>query len=83
MEKTKVTHSSQRVRYLGYDIFVSRSKDTKRSKNGTLRRAWYGTVNLRMPHENGSPNFRNTKPSSLRMTSMAKSSGEPCRGVLL
>lgn len=51
MEKTKVTHSSQRVRYLGYDIFVSRSKDTKRSKNGTLRRAWYGTVNLRMPHE--------------------------------
>lgn len=51
MEKTKVTHSSQRVRYLGYDIFVSRSKDTKRSKNGTLSRTWYGTVNLRMPHE--------------------------------
>ena len=51
MEKTKVTHSSKTIRYLGYDIFVSRSKDAKRSKNGTLSRLWYGTVNLRMPHE--------------------------------
>ena len=51
MEKTKVTHSSKVFRYLGYDISVSRSKDTKRNKDGTLRRAWYGRVSLRMPHE--------------------------------
>ena len=51
MEKTKITHSSQRVRYLGYDIFVNRSKDAKRSKNGTMSRTWYGTVELRLPHE--------------------------------
>ena len=30
-EKTHVTHSSEKVRYLGYDIRVSRSQDTKRT----------------------------------------------------
>lgn len=50
-EKTKVTHSSELVRYLGYDISVSRSKDAKRDKNGTLRRVWSGVVNLYLPME--------------------------------
>ena len=51
LEKTKITHSSKYVRYLGYDICIQRSKDLSRSKVGTLRRAWYGTVKLRMPSE--------------------------------
>ena len=38
-EKTHVTHSSEKVRYLGYDIRVSRSQDTKRTKKG-LQRVW-------------------------------------------
>ena len=50
-EKTKVTHSSDAVRYLGYDISVSRSKATKRDKNGDLKRPWYGKVFLYVPHE--------------------------------
>ena len=50
-EKTKVTHSSELVRYLGYDLTVSRSKDTKRLKNGKNQRVWYGTVDLYVPHE--------------------------------
>ena len=50
-EKTKVTHSSEAVRYLGYDIRVVRNKGTKRDKNGTLRRVWYGQVFLYVPHE--------------------------------
>lgn len=39
-EKTKVTHSSEPVRYLGlgYDIRVVHDKATKRDKNGALKR---------------------------------------------
>ena len=49
-EKTHVTHSSEKVRYLGYDIRISRSQDTKRTKKG-LQRVWYGKVFLYMPKE--------------------------------
>ena len=50
-EKTKVTHSSEAVRYLGYDIRVVRDKGVKRNKKGALQRAWYGKVFLYVPHE--------------------------------
>lgn len=50
-EKTKVTHSSEKMRYLGYDMAVSRSKATKRDKNGALKRPYYGKVFLYLPHE--------------------------------
>ena len=36
--------------YLGYDIRISRSQDTKRTKKG-LQRVWYGKVQLYMPKE--------------------------------
>lgn len=49
-EKTHITHSSEKVRYLGYDIRVSRSQDTKRTKKG-LQRVWYGKVQLYVPKE--------------------------------
>lgn len=49
-EKTKITHSSEMVRYLGYDVTVSRSQDVKRSPKG-LQRFWYGKVQLYVPHE--------------------------------
>jgi group II intron reverse transcriptase/maturase len=35
-EKTKITHSSELIRYLGYDFSVSRSRAVKRNKNGAL-----------------------------------------------
>ena len=50
-EKTKVTHSSEAIRYLGYDIRVVRDKSAKRDKNGALKRPWYGKVFLYVPHE--------------------------------
>lgn len=49
-EKTYITHSSEMVRYLGYDIKISRSQDVKRTKKG-LQRVWYGKVQLYMPKE--------------------------------
>lgn len=49
-EKTHVTHSSNMMRYLGYDIRVSRSQDAKRTKKG-LQRVWNGKVQLYVPKE--------------------------------
>lgn len=49
-EKTKITHSSELIDYLGYQFTVRRSRDAKRDRNGTLRRAWYGKVALYVPH---------------------------------
>lgn len=50
-EKTHITHSSEKVRYLGYDIRVSRSQDVKRVAKKGLQRVWYGKVQLYMPKE--------------------------------
>jgi group II intron reverse transcriptase/maturase len=50
-QKTKISHSSDMVRYLGYDISVSRNKGIKRNNIGRLQRVWYGKVKLSMPHE--------------------------------
>ena len=50
-EKTKTTHSSKRVRYLGYDITISRDQSIKANKRGDKMRAWSGTVRLYMPRE--------------------------------
>lgn len=50
-EKTKITHSSELIDYLGYQFTVRRSKDAKRDKNGVLRRMWYGRVALYVPHD--------------------------------
>lgn len=50
-EKTKVSHSGDLIRYLGYDFTVSRDKSVKRDKNGVLQRYWYGRVRLYVPHD--------------------------------
>jgi hypothetical protein len=50
-EKTKVSHSGDLIRYLGYDFTVSRDKSVKRDVNGVLQRCWYGRVRLYVPHE--------------------------------
>lgn len=50
-EKTKVTHSADKIRYLGYDISVSRDKSFTRTSTGSLQRLWYGKVKLTMPKE--------------------------------
>ena len=53
-EKTLITHSSEKVRFLGYDVCVRRSQEVKghRMKNGTLRksRSLHMKVALTIPH---------------------------------
>ena len=48
-EKTLITHTSKPARFLGYDISIRRSKQTKRNKNGSLCRSLNGTVSLKIP----------------------------------
>lgn len=73
-EKTHVTHSSEKVRYLGYDIRISRSQDTKRTKKG-LQRVWYGKVQLYMPKEKWIANCTNTVRLKSKKTKTAKRFG--------
>lgn len=60
-EKTKVSHSNDLIRYLGYDFTISRSSDAKRKKGGTLQRVWYGKVRLYVPHEKWEGKLRQYK----------------------
>jgi group II intron reverse transcriptase/maturase len=50
-EKTKITHSGDLVRYLGYDFTVSRNQSTRRDKKGILKRPWSNKVMLYVPHD--------------------------------
>lgn len=49
--KTKVTHTGDRARFLGYDITVSRSQDLKKSAGGYKIRSHAGVVRLLVPRE--------------------------------
>lgn len=50
-EKTLITHSSKKVRFLGYNLNVRRSSQVKTDSLGRKTRAWSGTVNLSVPFE--------------------------------
>jgi len=50
-EKTKITHTSDRARFLGYDITVSRSQETIKKRDGARQRAYSYTVVLLVPRE--------------------------------
>ena len=48
-EKTKITHSAEYARFLGYDVRVRRSTQTKRTKNGVIKRTLNNMVELCVP----------------------------------
>jgi len=50
-EKTKITHTSEFARFLGYGITISRNNSLKRNKNRVLKREYKGRVNLYVPKE--------------------------------
>lgn len=49
--KTKITHTGDKARFLGYDITVSRSQNTKKLSNGKVQRVQTGVVKLLVPRE--------------------------------
>lgn len=50
-EKTKITHTSERIRFLGYDVAVRRNQTIKRRKDGRTGRTLLNTVELTVPLE--------------------------------
>ena len=49
--KTKVTHTGNRARFLGYDITVSRAQTLQKASNGRVQRCQTGVVKLYVPRE--------------------------------
>ena len=49
--KTKVTHTGDRARFLGYDITVSRSQNLKKKADGRVQRCQTGVAKLLVPRE--------------------------------
>ena len=48
-EKTKITHSSEKARFLGYDISIRRNSQLKRRSDGVVQRTLNNTVSLTIP----------------------------------
>lgn len=54
MEKTVITHTSERAKFLGYEVTVMRDRNTKRVRHGKrMRRCriYNGKVRLYVPHD--------------------------------
>ena len=49
--KTKVTHTGDRVRFLGYDITVSKVQTLKKTSNRKIQRCQTEVVKLYVPCE--------------------------------
>ena len=82
-EKTKVTHSGKMIRYLGYDFTVSRCKDTKRTKNGVLKRHWYGVVRLYVPFDKWFGKLQEYEAFKIVKDRMGKEKWKPIRRATL
>ncbi len=76
-EKTKITHTSEFARFLGYDITVSRSQEIKKSKKGYKSRVYSAVVNLYTPHENTRQNCWSWAQFISRRTVSDRSTGKP------
>ena len=50
-EKTKITHTGERARFLGYDICVSREQRAIKKKDGITQRCYSYVVKLLVPRE--------------------------------
>ena len=58
-EKTKITHSSECARFLGYDVRVRRSSQLKSRSDGVIQRTLNQTVELLVPLKEKIERFRN------------------------
>lgn len=50
-EKTLITHGRKSAKFLGYEIYVRKSTQTKRNKAGKLTRPYNNKIYLKMPLE--------------------------------
>ncbi len=83
-EKTKITHSSELIDYLGYQFTVRRSQDAQRDSNGVLRRMWYGSVTLYVPHDKWVQKLKEYEAIKIVMDNDGKERWKPLhRGKLM
>ena len=66
MEKTKITHSAEKARFLGYDISISRSQEVKKLSTGRKARIFSGAVMLYVPFEKWSAKLLELKAISIK-----------------
>ena len=50
-EKTLITHSEKAAKFLSFDILIRKSNQTKRDKNGRLKRSFHKKVVLKIPKD--------------------------------
>lgn len=50
-EKTLVTHGNQPAKFLGFDVYIRKTNDAKRDKNGVLKRFYGNKVVLKVTTE--------------------------------
>ena len=50
-EKTLITHGKEKAKFLGYEIFINKSYDRIRQKNGKTARKFNGIVKIYVPKE--------------------------------
>lgn len=56
-EKTKITHSAEKARFLGYDVAIRRSQKVKKRKDGVRQRTLNYTVELTVPLKDKVTNY--------------------------
>lgn len=66
-EKTLITHSDHKVRFLGYDINVSRSQECRRNRNGIVKRPFYKHVLLSAPLQDKVMEFLRNKGAIIQL----------------
>lgn len=70
--KTKITHTGDRARFLGYDITVSRNQITKKLANGKIQRCQTGVVKLLVPREKWVNKLLEYKAMKIKITDDGK-----------
>lgn len=66
MEKTKITHSAEKARFLGYDITISRSQEVKKLSSGRKCRVYSGAVMLYAPFDKWSAKLLELKAIQIK-----------------
>jgi len=74
VEKTKITCATDRARFLGYDIAISKSQEVTRRK-GKKVKGYVGAVKLYMPHEKWESKLREYGAIRIKKSANKKSRG--------
>lgn len=80
-EKTLITHGNQPAKFLGFDVYIRKTNEAKRDKNGVLKRFYGNKVVLKVTTATMRKKLLHSMPSKLTK-SMAKRCGKVFREVI-